>query len=104
MNDDRKDLILSLAGAMGMSGKTTREGTCFDPSTGTFFCGSHVYQPADIVAAKQFLKKHMQRLSSYNDASYAFYEIAFSAIELMEKQGNLVSNGGRLVVKDGMSA
>ncbi len=104
MDDERKNLILSLAGAMGMSGSANNTKTSFDPSTGTFFCGSHVYQPSDIMKAKQFLKKNMQRLSGYNDASYAFYEIAFSAIELLEKQGDIVSNGGRLVVKDGESA
>ena len=103
MSDNRKELILSLAGAMGMSGKDIKEKTSFDAATGTFYCGSHVYQPSDIAAAKEFLKKYKERLSSVNDASFMFYDIALSSIELLEK-GLLLSNGGKLVVKDGISA
>ena len=103
MSNNRSELIMSLAGAMGMSGRSRKDNTSFDPSTGTFYCGSHVYQPSDIAAAKDFLGKYRQRLSSLNDASCRFYDIALSSIELVEK-GMLVTNGGKLVVKDGVSA
>ncbi len=97
--EDRRDLILSLAGAMGMSGEKDNDKKSFDKETGTFYCGSHIYQPSDITAAKMFLKKNSERLSSLNDRSSSFYEIAISAIELVEKEF-LCSSGGKMIIRE----
>ena len=103
MADDKKDLILSLAGAMGMSGRNEIGSGCYDKTTGTMYCGSHVYHSQDIYAAKQYLKKRYERLKSMGDGTCHFYEVALSSIELMEKE-YLLSNGGKLVVRNEMTA
>lgn len=94
--DNRADLIQSLAGAMGMSGKARRQDSHFDPSTGTLYCGSKVYSASDVAAAREFCQGNAEKMASLNDSSSAFYEIAVAAIETLEKDS--VSSGGRVIV------
>ncbi len=97
--DSREDLIKSLAGAMGMSGTKKKEDSRFDRTTGTLYCGSHVYSAADISSAKAFCLESSKKMASLNDSSAAFYEIAAEAIALLEKDN--ITNGGKMVVRDG---
>ena len=97
---DRKELIVSLADAMGMSGEKKKAVSSYDATTGTVYCGSRVYQPSDVQNARIFLTKYFERLKKQNDKSFAFFEIALSCIELIEMD-MAVSSGGRIVVKEG---
>ncbi len=97
--DNRENLIMALAGSMGMSGKAKKEDSHFDASTGTLYCGSKVYSAADIQSAKSFCEENVKKMSAIGDRAAGFYEIAAEAIALLEKAS--VSNGGKVVIKDG---
>ncbi|MBE5860798.1 MAG: hypothetical protein E7301_11860 [Butyrivibrio sp.] len=96
---NREDLIRSLAGVMGMSGEAKKADSHFDPATGTLYCGSRVFSQSDITAAKEFCEANMKKMAEIQDNAAMFYEIAASALEILEQDS--VKNGGRIVVKDG---
>lgn len=96
--DNRKDLILSLAGAMGMSGEKKKERPHYDVATGTIYCGSHVYHTEDLVGARIFFEKHRERAESFGDAACTYYDIALAALEFIEK--DVLMNGGKMVVRN----
>lgn len=95
---NREDLIRSLAGVMGMSGEATKKDSHFDPATGTLYCGSVVFSQNDIKAAREFCENNMKKMNDIQDAAAMYYEIAASAIALLEQDS--VKNGGRVVMKE----
>ncbi|MBE5842856.1 MAG: hypothetical protein E7302_01595 [Butyrivibrio sp.] len=95
---NREDLIRSLAGVMGMSGEQKKADSHFDPSTGTLYCGSRVFSQVDIAEAKKFCENNMRKMAEIQDNAAMYYEIAASAIEILEQDS--VKNGGKVVVKD----
>ena len=99
MGSNREDLIRSLAGVMGMSGEAKKKDSHFDPSTGTLYCGSKVFSQADIAEAKKFCLQGMKKMADIGDNAAMYYEIAASAVELLEQDS--VKNGGKVVVKEG---
>ena len=98
MATNREDLIRSLAGVMGMSGEAKKKDSHYDPSTGTLYCGSRVFSQSDIAEAKEFCLQGMKKMADIGDNAAMYYEIAASAIELLEQDS--VKNGGKVVVKD----
>ncbi|WP_026525242.1 MULTISPECIES: hypothetical protein [unclassified Butyrivibrio] len=98
MANNREDLIRSLAGVMGMSGEQKKQDSHFDPATGTLYCGSRVFTQTDIAEAKKFCITNMKKMAEIQDNAAMYYEIAASAIEMLEQDS--VKNGGKVVVKD----
>ena len=96
--ENRTDLIMALAGSMGMSCKAKKEDSHFDATTGTLYCGSKVYSAADIQQAKEFCADNAERMAQRKDSSADYYEIAAEAIALLEK--NSIANGGRVVIRE----
>ncbi len=95
---NREELIRSLAGVMGMSGERKKKESSFDPTTGTLYCGSKIFSQADISEAKKFCETNMKKMEDIKDNAAMYYEIAASAIEILEQDS--VKNGGKIVVKD----
>ena len=95
---NREDLIRSLAGAYGMSGEKKKESSRFDPTTGTLYCGSKLFHQTDIAEAKKFCENNMRKMSEIKDNAAMYYEIAASAIEILQQES--VKNGGKVIVKD----
>ncbi len=98
MASNREDLIRSLAGVMGMSGEQKKKDSHFDPTTGTLYCGSRVFSQVDIEEAKKFCENNMKKMAEIKDNAEMFYEIAATAIELLQLDS--MKNGGKVVVKD----
>ncbi len=94
----RDELIRSLASTMGMTGEKKKEASDYDPTTGTLYIGSHVYQAADIERARKFCEENARKMESRGDGASTLYTIAAIAIEMMEERN--VSNGGKVVVQD----
>lgn len=98
MAGNREDLIRSLAGVMGMSGEKKKEASHFDATTGTLYCGSKVFSQTDISEARKFCENNMKKMAELRDNAEMYYEIAASAIELLQQDS--VKNGGKVVVKE----
>ena len=98
MAGNREDLIRSLAGVMGMSGEQKKKDSHFDPTTGTLYCGSKVFSQTDIADAQKFCENNMKKMAELRDNAEMYYEIAASAIELLQQDS--IKNGGKMVVKE----
>ena len=96
--DNREQLIRSLAKTMGMSGEKKKEESHFDPSTGTLYCGSRVFQQTEIQKAKKFCMENAKKMASFDDNSSTLYEIAAAAIELLEVKS--LASGGKVVISE----
>ncbi len=99
--DNRKDLIMSLAGAMGVK-KKQEDVTRYDRNTGTIYCGKKSYNTSEITDAKQFFENILKRIEGKNDASEGYYEIAVRALARIEK--DILQGKMELSEKEGLSA
>ena len=94
----KENIIKELAGSYGLAGSNKKENSHYDPSTGTLFVGSRVYNTSDLERAKRFMRENKKKSKSFNDASCDLYEIGEIAIEALIQDS--AGNGGRIIIKD----
>ncbi len=99
MNEDLKsELIKGLAKSVGLQGGKAEEPSRFDPSSGVLYSQGHTYSQNQIMEAKDFCKRQIDKTKPIGDNTYQMYEIALAAIEVLQKSNFGKTQG--LVVPD----